>query len=72
MIIIITSFLSVLGEFADSWRKSCDAVVESCTIKCPPALVVNWKSKFESVQIERDKSTALLFLYGPALHTPQK
>ena len=31
MIIIIT-FLSVLGEFADSWRKSCDVVVESCTI----------------------------------------
>ena len=32
--------------------------------ECPPASVVNWKSKFESVQIERDKSTALLFLYG--------
>ena len=70
MIIIIITFLSVLGEFADSWRKSCDVVVVED--KCPPAFVVNWKSKFESVQIERDKSTALLFLYGPALHTPQK
>ena len=59
-----------LSEFSESTRQSCD--VPEQYDERPPAFVINWKSKFETVQIERDKSTALLFLYGPALHTPQK